>query len=66
MNYMKTLWNLYCLKSNVKRDKEEIKVLQDQKLRKLLHHAWEHSAYYRKTFERAGIREKDLDTLPDH
>ena len=64
MNYMKTLWNLYCLKSNVKRDKEEIKVLQDQKLRKLLHHAWEHSAYYRKTFERAGIREKDLDTLP--
>lgn len=64
MNYIKTLWDLYRLKSNVKRDKEEVKGLQNQRLRKLLHHAWEHSAYYRRTFERAGIEEKDLDTLP--
>ena len=64
MNYIKTLWDLYRLKSNVKRDKEEVKGLQNQRLRKLLHHAWEHSTYYRRTFERAGIEEKDLDTLP--
>lgn len=52
MSYIKTLRNFYRLKSNVKRSREEIKELQDQRLRKLLHYAWEHSAYYRRTFER--------------
>lgn len=38
--------------------------LQDEKLRKLLRFAWEHSAYYRAAFEKAGITEEQLDTLP--
>ena len=33
-------------------------------MRKMLHYAWEHSAYYRRTFEAAGITEKQLDELP--
>lgn len=64
MSYIKTLRDFYRLKSNVKRSREEIKELQNQRLRKLLHYAWEHSAYYRRTFEQAGIREKELYTLP--
>lgn len=64
MSYIKTLWNLYCLRNNVKKSKEEVKMLQDRKLRNLLHHVWDYSAYYRRTFKRAGISEKDLDTLP--
>lgn len=38
--------------------------MQDKKLRKLLKYAYEHSAYYRKTFESAGIAEEQLENLP--
>lgn len=64
MNYLKTLTELYKLKRNVKLSKEEMRSLQNRKLRKLLRFAWEHSSYYRMTFENAGITEEQLDTLP--
>lgn len=64
MNYLKILWNLFKLRNQTKMTSEQIKILQDKKLRKLLHHVWDHSVYYRRTFEKAGITEKDLDTLP--
>lgn len=43
---------------------EKMRSLQNGKLRKLLRFAWEHSSYYRAIFERAGITEEQLDTLP--
>ena len=64
MNYLKTLTDLYRLKRNVKLSAEKMRSLQDGKLRKLLRFAWEHSAYYRAAFEKAGITEEQLDTLP--
>ena len=64
MNYLKTLTDLYRLKKNVKLSAEKMRSLQDEKLRKLLRFAWEHSAYYRAAFEKAGITEEQLDTLP--
>lgn len=64
MNYLKTLTDLYRLKKNVKLSAEKMRSLQDGKLRKLLRFAWEHSSYYRTAFERAGITEEQLDTLP--
>ncbi len=64
MNYFKTLTDLYKLKRQEKLNISQMQELQDRKLRKLLHHAWEHSAYYRRTFEKAGITENELDTLP--
>lgn len=64
MNYLKTLTDLYRLKENVKLSADKMRSLQDRKLRKLLRYAWEHSAYYRTAFERAGITEEQLDTLP--
>lgn len=64
MNYLKTLTDLYRLKKNVKLSAEKMRSLQDEKLRKLLRFAWEHLAYYRAAFEKAGITEEQLDTLP--
>ena len=64
MNYLKTLTDLYRLKKNVKLSAEKMRSLQDGKLRKLLRFTWEHSAYYRAAFEKAGITEEQLDTLP--
>lgn len=64
MNYIKTLSELFKLKKQAKFNREQISVLQNKKLRKLLHFAWENSTYYRKSFERAGITEEELDILP--
>lgn len=64
MNYLKTFMDLYRFKKNVRLNAEKMRSLQDGKLRKLLRFAWEHSAYYRMTFEKAGITEEQLDTLP--
>ena len=64
MNYLKTLADLYRLKKQVKMSVQKMRMLQEKKLRKMLHHAWEHSAYYRRSFEEAGIKEDQLDQLP--
>ena len=64
MNYLKTLIDLYRLKRQAKFTPKQMRTLQEKNLRKMLHHAWEHSAYYRRTFEAAGITEGQLDELP--
>lgn len=64
MNYLKLLVDLWKLKQNEKMSQERMQKLQDEKLRKLLFFAWNHSAYYRRTFEAVGIQEEQLGTLP--
>lgn len=64
MNYMKVLRELYELRKNTRLSEHQMKRLQEQKLRALLHCAWERSAFYRRSFEEAGITESQLDTLP--
>lgn len=64
MNYLKTLKDLSVFMKNTRLSETQIKELQDRKLRTLLHFAWERSTFYRRTFERAGIRPEQLDTLP--
>lgn len=64
MNYAKVLLDLYGLKRNEKKSVEQMKQIQEKKLRRLLHFAWEHSDFYKKSFERAGIKEEQLSTLP--
>ena len=64
MNEIKVLFDLYRLKQNVKKTERQMKQIQDRKLRKLLRFAWEHSKFYKKTFEDAGITEGQLATLP--
>ena len=64
MNYLKTLIDLYRLKRQAKLLQSRCAPCRRKKLRKMMHHAWEHSAYYRRTFEAAGITEGQLDELP--
>lgn len=64
MKYIKLLRDLFRLRKNVSRTAEQMKELQNQKLRIILRYAWEHSAFYRRSFEAAGISEAELDTLP--
>lgn len=64
MGYIRLLWDLYRLKKNVTKNEEQMKKLRDKKLRKLLHYAYENSAYYHRTFAAAGISEENIDSLP--
>lgn len=64
MNCIKTIWNLWNLKRNEKKSAAKISALQDKKLKRLLHYAYEHSSYYRDSFERAGITAADIDSMP--
>lgn len=64
MNYLKILKDLFAFKKNTRLSETQMKELQNQKLRTLLHFVWEHSAFYRRTFEQAGITEEQLDSLP--
>ncbi len=64
MNYLKVLIDLYRLKRNEKKSVNQMKDIQDKKLRKLLFYVWEHSDYYRSAFTAAGITEEQLSTLP--
>lgn len=64
MEYLKLLWDLYRLKRNTVKTREQIKNLQNKKLRKLLEYTYENSKYYRRTFEEAGITREQIYTLP--
>ena len=64
MNYFRLLCNLFKLKSNVGKTKVQIKKMQSEKLRTLLHYAYDHSAYYRQSFEQAGINKDELQKRP--
>lgn len=64
MDYLKTLRDLFAFMKNTRLSETQMRELQNQKLRALLHFVWERSAFYRHTFEEAGITEKQLDRLP--
>ncbi|MFC1902946.1 phenylacetate--CoA ligase family protein [Chloroflexota bacterium] len=44
---------------------EELKIRQEEKLRRLVHHAYENVPYYRKRFDSFGIGPEDIHTLQD-
>lgn len=64
MNYFSLLLNLYQLKRNTSKSREQIKRLQNKKLKQILKYAYKHSKYYNKTFRKAGITEENIDALP--
>lgn len=64
MNYLKLLWDLYSLKRNEGKTYAQIQNLQEKKLREMLKFAYGNSAYYRKTFEAAGINEDRIGATP--
>lgn len=64
MNYLKILWELYKFKRHIKWNQKQLHSFQSRQLNQLLHYAWEHSSYYRRSFEKAGITEDQLNRLP--
>lgn len=64
MNYVKTLLDLYRLKKQSMLNTKQMRALQEKKLRQMLHHVWNRSPYYKRTFQAAGITEEQLDELP--
>lgn len=64
MKYISLLKELSRLKKNAGMTPGQMKELQNRRLRELLAYAWEHSAFYRRTFEGAGIVKDQLGTLP--
>lgn len=64
MNYLRLLQELSTLKSNEKKTAEQLRALQEKKLRRLLAFAYEHSPYYHSTFEAAGLTAEKVLTEP--
>lgn len=64
MNYIKLLWQLFVLKRNEKKSYMQMQKMQEKKLRKMLLHAYEKSAYYRSKFEAEGITDENIHTMP--
>lgn len=64
MEYLKLLFELRQLKKNENKSREQLIKIQNKKLRKLLTFAYEHSAYYRNSFDRAGLNKQLIQTAP--
>ncbi|MDE7360767.1 MAG: AMP-binding protein [Oscillospiraceae bacterium] len=64
MNYLKVLFDLYNAKNNVKKTAAQIGKLQQKKLLKILRYACDHSDYYRRTFQAAGITRDNIADTP--
>lgn len=64
MNYLRLLQELSTLKSNEKKTAEQLRSLQEKRLRKLLTFAYEHSPYYHNAFEAAGLTAETVLTAP--
>lgn len=64
MNYAKVLLDLYRLKQNEKKSSAQMNAVQDKKLQRILHFAWEHSEYYHHAFTEGGITIDQISKLP--
>ena len=64
MRYFHLLWNLLKCKQNEKKTREQMKALQEKKLREMLVFAYKNSSYYHRAFEEAGICEDEIWKTP--
>lgn len=64
MKYLKLLLDLYKSKMNTTKTTSQIQALQQKKLRKILHYAYNNSSYYHRAFEEANITLNNIDTVP--
>lgn len=64
MGRCRLLWDLFQLKRNEHKTREQMQALQEKKLRKLLYYVYDHSAYYKEVFEQKGISREQIEKLP--
>ncbi|MDO5521131.1 MAG: AMP-binding protein [bacterium] len=62
MKYITLLRELYRLKRNTKRTKAQIQKVQREKFQTLVKYAYQHSEYYKKVFNEAGINETNISS----
>lgn len=62
MNCLKTLKDLFVFMKNTRLPESQMKELQNRKLRMLLHFAWEHSAFYRRTLKKLASQKNSWTT----
>ena len=64
MKYGTLLWNLFRLRLNTRKSKEQVKKLQQKKLRGIIRYAFEHSQYYHKIYSEAGVTKDNIESFP--
>ena len=64
MGYINLLFNLYQLKTNTSKTREEIESMQRKKLYGILEYAYNNSKYYKKAFEESGIKKNKIKNTP--
>lgn len=62
MNKLQLVKNYLSLSHHIHKSPQKIRTEQQKKLHDILHYAYDHSAYYRKTFEAKGITKETIDT----
>lgn len=63
--YLHEILNLYQLLMNQWRSPAELKKIQENKLKRLIYHAYENVPYYRRLFDSVKLKPTDIKTLPD-
>jgi phenylacetate-CoA ligase len=56
---------LYKARSHIKLDAAQLKNIQERRLKNLLRHGYDNVSYYRRIFDKTGIRPKDIQTIDD-
>lgn len=65
LNLVSYLYNLHKLRKNQWLSPIELQKLQEKKLKALLHHAYYKVDYYRRLFDKAGIKPEDIKNIQD-
>lgn len=63
--YLHNLIDLYLMQRNQWKNFSKIRKIQDSKLKKLIHHAYENVSYYRRLFDSTGIKPEDIKGVND-
>lgn len=64
MEYVNLLCKLWQLKKNENKSRECILEIQQKKLRSILLYAYEHSNYYKTSFDNAGLNKDNIKIMP--
>lgn len=64
MQYIKLMGELFRLRKNIGKSKQEVKNLQQKALRDMIRYAFENSQYYHRVYTLAGMTKENIDIFP--
>jgi len=65
LSHLRKVWHLYHLMKSQWQPYEELRELQNRKLRVIIRHAYENVPFYRQKFDSAEVRPEDIKTVED-